>query len=136
MCPDVPQGYGAKATMMGITKVNARGPAAKARLVAKVAPPSAGRWTANAAFDVAQGRFELQVAGRKKLTGSTRAGRAVWIVGKRAPGEPDGANPVAIRASQAGKTVTGTFELTFDSRRHATGELRLGGCRLFFEARR
>jgi hypothetical protein len=27
-------------------------------------------------------------------------------------------------------------ELSFDSRRHGTGELRFGGCRLFFEARR
>jgi hypothetical protein len=57
-------------------------------------------------------------------------------VGKRAAAEPDGANPIAVRGIQAGKTVSGTLELTFDSRRHATGELRFGACRLFFEARR
>ena len=161
--PDVPQGYGAKATVMGITKVNARGPAARARLVAKVRRPSAGRWSAGQAFDVATGRFELsrggkhlatlrltpatsiadgcgsaevQVAGRKKLAGSTRSGRAVWVVGRRAPAEPDGASPIAVRATQAGKPVTGTLELTFDTRRHATGEFRFGDCRMFFEAHR
>jgi hypothetical protein len=161
--PDVSPGYGAKATIMGITKVNARGPAAKAKLAAKVARPGAGRWTANPAFDVAQGRFELSrggkqlaklrltpatavaegcgqgevlVSGKKRLAAGTRAGRAVWIVGRRAPAERDGANPIAVRGIQAGKTVSGTLELTFDSRRHATGELRFGACRLFFEARR
>jgi hypothetical protein len=160
--PHVPQGYGAKATIMGISKVNARGPAAKAKLAAKVARPGAGRWTANASFDVTQGRFELSrggkqlaklrltpatavaegcgqgevlVSGKKKLTASTRAGRAVWVVGKRASAEPDGANPIAVRGTQAGKSVSGMLELTFDSRRHATGELRLGACRLYFEAR-
>lgn len=161
--PNVPQGYGANARIMGITDVNAPGPAATARLKATPPRPSAGRWTASAMFDVSQGRFELtrggkqlatlrltpasevadgcgtaelKVAGRKKLTTSSRAGKGEWIVGKRAPSEPDGANPVPVRAAQAGKTVTGTLELRFDARRHASGELRFGGCRLFFEARR
>jgi hypothetical protein len=161
--PGVPAGYGARATIMGMTQVNARGPAAKAALPATAPRPAAGRWTAGSVFDITQGRFELsrggkalarlrlspadavadrcgsaemQVAGRKKLTAGKRAGRAVWIVGRRAPAEPDGANPVAVRVTQSGKTLTGTLELTFDARRHATGELRLGNCRMFFEARR
>jgi hypothetical protein len=162
--PGVPRGYGARAAIMGITKLNARGPAARVTLAATAPRPAAGRWTAGTAFGyIAAGRFELsrggralarlrltpspaeadrcgaaelQVAGKRKLTTGKVAGRAVWIVGKRAPAESDGANPVPVRATQAGKAVNATLELTFDRRTHATGELRFGGCRIYFEARR
>jgi hypothetical protein len=159
----VPVGYGARATIMGITKVNARGPAARVRLPAAAPRPVSGRWRASSAFGyVASGRFELSrggktlarlrltpgpqaegcgsgeivVAGKRRIVAAKRAGRAVWITGKRAPLEQDGANPVSVRVTQGGKTLSGTFESTFDGRRHATGELRTGGCRLLYEARR
>jgi hypothetical protein len=160
----VPRGLGAKATITGLTHVNARGPATNVVLAATAPRPAAGRWVAGSAFGyLANGRFELtrggnalrrlrltpaagvagrcggaelQVTGQKKLTRSRVSGRSVWIMGRGAATEPDGANPVPVRATQARKTLNATLELTFDGRRHATGELRFGDCRMLFDARR
>ena len=83
------------------------------------------------------GRRRLRVSGdRALIRSSTRAGLAVWILGKRARNAQDGAAPVPVRLTQAGKGRRGRLALSFDGRRRALGQLRLGACRLRFEARR
>jgi hypothetical protein len=161
----VARGNGAVATIAGLSHANGRGPSKRVAIAAQPARPGVGRWRVGKAFGyVKKGRFsvtrgggavsalrvtpgplaaracgkrELRMAGRRRLTrSSTRAGLALWILGRRARRTQDGAAPVRVRLSQAKKRRRATLELRFAGPRHALGELRLSGCRLFFEARR
>jgi hypothetical protein len=161
----VAPGYGAAATISGLTHANGRGPSARAAIAGRPARPAAGRWRLRRAFDYVKkgafrlmrggkavtsvrvtpgalaaracGRRELRMAGRRKLTrSSNRAGLAIWILGRSARRTQDGASPIRVRVAQGRKRRAGTLELRFDGRRRALGELRLRGCQLFFEARK
>jgi hypothetical protein len=156
-------GYGAVATISGLTHANGGGPPAKAKIAGRPPQPRAGRWRLRKAFDyvkkggfragrdnsvsslrltpgplaaTACGKRELRMTKSRDLTqSSTRAGLALWILGRRASKTQDGASPVRIRVTQGRKRRRGTLELTFDGSSRARGELRLRGCQLFFEAR-
>ena len=161
----VDPGYGVTAKVIGLTSANGRGPAAKASIPGAAPRPARGRWRLEKTFDyVSRGRFrvrprdggtvsalrlvpgaaadaacgsgELRVRGKRRLKSATRAGLAVWIVGRRARRELDGARPVRVKAVQSGNTVAGTLELSFDEPRSGVGELNVPGCRLYFEFRR
>lgn len=159
----VAPGYGAVATISGLTHANGRGPSTRAAIAGQAPRPTAGRWRLRKAFDyvkkgafrmardnsvaslritpgllaaTACGKRELRMAGGRELTqSSTRAGLALWILGKRARRTQDGTSPVPVRLTQGRKRRRATLELSFDGPRRALGELRLRGCRLFFEAR-
>ena len=160
----VAPGYGAAATISGLTHANGSGPATRVAIAGEPPRPATGRWRLGRAFDYVKGgsfrigprrsvsslrirpgrlatracgKRPLAVAGDRGLTrSSTRAGLALWIVGKRARRSQDGASPVPVRLTQGRQRGRGTLELTFDGPRRALGELRLRGCRLRFEAQR
>jgi hypothetical protein len=150
--PGLARGYGATASIMGLTHANGKGPAVKVKLPADAPSPAVGRWRlASVSGALAKGRFdvrrraltglrmtpgpnaapacgtaELRVAGGRTLTRSTKAGLAIWIAGKR-----------AVRVTRGGKRLNGTLAVSFPDPRHGTGELNVaGGCRLYFEAGR
>ena len=48
----------------------------------------------------------------------------------------DGARSVRVKVKQGGEIRRGRLEIVFDERRKGTGELNVGGCRIYFETRR
>ena len=161
----VDPGYGVTAKVIGLTSANGRGPAARASIPGALPRPARGRWQVEKTFDyVTRGRFkvrprdrrtvsglrlvpgaaadeacgsgELRVRGKSRLRRATRAVLAVWIAGRRARRELDGARPVRVKAVQGGNALAGTLELSFDERRSGVGELNVPGCRLYFEFHR
>jgi hypothetical protein len=48
----------------------------------------------------------------------------------------DGARHVRVKVKQGGRSRRGRLEMAFDERRRGTGELNVGGCRIYFETRR
>ena len=155
--PDVPRGAGVRASVMGLSHANGKGPAARVALPPAAPAPASGRWRLAAgagSFDIRRGVLtrlrvrpgpgaapecgtaELRAAGRLRLARSTAEGLAVWIAGKRAPAEPRGVAPAAVRVAKGAERIAGTLAVSFPDRRRATGELEVAGCRLFFEASR
>jgi hypothetical protein len=160
----VAPGYGAVGKVVGLSHANGRGPSARVAIAGKPRRPRAGRWKLSRAFDYVKtgafrvgrggrsvanlrvtpgrlasrrcGRRELRMSGRRKLTRSSRLGLAIWIVGRRAPRTIDGASGVGVRVRRGGKALAGRLKLSFDGRPRGRGELRLRGCRLYFETRR
>jgi hypothetical protein len=156
-------GLGAVATISGVTHANGSGPSARTAIAGRPPRPTAGRWRLRKAFDyVRRGRFrlardnsvsslritpgalaaracgkrELRIAVARDLTRSTsRAGLALWVLGKRARRTQDGASPLPVRLTQGAKRRRATLEISFDGPRHALGELRFRGCRLVLEGR-
>jgi hypothetical protein len=159
----VEPGYSAVATISGLTHANGSGPSTRTAIAGRPPQPSAGRWRLRTAFDyvrkgafrvgrddsvtglrltpgqlaaTACGKRELRVTkSRDLIQSSSRAGLALWILGKRARKTQYGASPVRVRVTQGRKRRRGTLELSFDGSSRARGELRLRGCQLFFEAR-
>ena len=155
--PGVPRGAGARISIMGLTQANGKGPAARLVLPPVAPAPAAGRWRlvgASGRFDIRRGVLSglrlnppagsaagcgaaaLRVAGGRRLVRSTSQGLAVWVAGRRAPAEPGGAAPVAVRVTRGATRLNGTMVLTFADARRAKGALEVPGCRVFFEARR
>jgi hypothetical protein len=157
--------YGARVTVAGLTKANGRGPAARASIAGRPgARPAAGTWRMTTAFVSTQkgsfrvaggGRFvtdlrltpgsgagakcgtaELRVLGRTALSRASRAGAAIWIVGRRAPRALDGAATRTVRVRRGSRRLRGALKLSFDGRRKVSGELTVPGCRALFNAQR
>lgn len=65
--PGVGRGYGATASIMGLTHANGKGPAVRVRLAADPPAPAAGRWRlSSAAGGITKGQFSVR---RRALTG-------------------------------------------------------------------
>ena len=145
-----------------MTKANGRRPAAHASIAGRPPKLARGKWRIEKTFDYAKrGGFRLKrgkvkafrvapgpaadpscgnrrmtVRGKQRLRRGSRLGLAVWIVGRRARHELDGARGVRVKVKQAGETHRGRLEIVFDQRKRGTGELNVGGCRVYFETRR
>ena len=158
---NVDPGYGVTAKVIGLTSANGRGPAAHASIPGRPPRLARGRWRIARTFDYAKsGKFRVKrgkvsglrvvpgpaaddscgggrmtVRGRKRLRQGNRTGLAVWLVGRRASRTLDGARAVRVKVKQGGKTRRGRLEMVFDERRRGTGELNVGGCRIYFETR-
>jgi len=158
----VDPGYGVAAKVIGLTSANGRGPTARTSIAGAAPKPARGRWKIAPAFDYADGgKFTLRhgrvsrlrvvpgaaaddgcgsgavrMKGKRRLKRSSQAGRAVWIVGKRAPRTLDGARAVRVKVVQAGDARGARLKLAFDGRRKGVGELTFSSCRLYFESRR
>ena len=157
--------YGARVTVAGLTKANGRGPSARASIAGRPgARPAAGTWKMSTAFVstrkgsfivASRGRFvtglrltpdsgagakcgtaELRVFGRTALSRASRAGAAIWIVGRRAPRAVDGAATRTVRVRRGSRLLRGALKLSFDGRRKVSGELTVPGCRALFNAQR
>ena len=89
-----------------------------------------------AAADDSCGSGAVRMKGKRPLKRSSQAGRAVWIIGKRAPHTLDGARAVRVKVVQAGDARGARLKLVFDGRRKGVGELTFSSCRLYFETRR
>jgi len=158
----VDPGYGVTAKVMGMTRGNGRGPAARAAIPGRAPKLARGTWRIGTTFDYAKGggfslrrgkisKFRvvpgvaadnscggkrLTVRGKQRLRRGRRAGLAVWIVGRSTRHELDGARGIRVKVKQGGETHTGRLEIVFDERRRGAGELTVGGCRIYFETRR
>jgi hypothetical protein len=146
----------------GLTSANGRGPFGVAAIHGRPPRLARGRWRIARTFDYAKrggfrvkrgtvrgfrvvpgpiadescGSERMTVRRRQRLRRGSRAGLAVWVVGRRAPRLLDGARPVRVKVRQGGTTRRGRLEMVFDERRKGTGELNVGGCRIYFETRR
>jgi hypothetical protein len=158
----VDPGYGVTAKVIGLTSANGRGPVGHAAIPGRPPRLARGRWRITRTFDYAKGggfrvkpgtvrafrvvpgeiaddscgSGRMTVRRKQRLRRGSRVGLAVWIVGRSGRREVDGARGVRVKVRQGGSTRGGRLEIVFDERRQATGELNVGGCRVYFEARR
>jgi hypothetical protein len=158
----VDPGYGVAAKVFGLTRANSRGPAARAAIPGRPPRLARGRWRIARAFDYAKGGSfrvkrgavtafrvvpgpaaddscgggRMTVRGKQRLRRGSRVGLAVWVAGKPGRRTLDGARSVRVRVKQGGEAHSGRLEIVFDERRRGAGELNVGGCRIYFEARR
>lgn len=156
--------YGATATITGLTRLNGRGPSVRVSIPGRPPTrPAAGLWRLAGTFGYAGsgsvgvtrrgaavaglrvvpgpaadprcGRQQLQVFAERKLSPVARLGRTTWVVGRSARRAFEGVAGVAVSVRQGPTRRRGTIRLLFEGRRTGSGELRLPGCRLFFQMR-
>jgi hypothetical protein len=158
----VDPGYSVTAKVIGLTSANGRGPGAHAAIPGQPPRLARGRWKITQTFDYTEGGAfrvkrgtvrafrvvpgpiadnscgseRMTVRGKQRLRQGSRVGLAVWIVGRGGRRELDGARGVRVKVKQGGETSSGRLEIVFDERRRGTGELNVGGCRIYFETRR